>query len=405
MNKHQWVKLLAATAVVIGLAYWVNTSREPQVSSESSGAPLVVGLKAAVNDVKRLQVIGAGNQTLVTLDKSQGGWTVAERDGYPADIEKVRAYLLRLADSTLIEAKTSSPKLYSKLGVESVDAADAKGMRVDIEGMKAPVKIIVGNFNGQGVGATFVRRNDEVQSWLAKGTLTPEKLATNWVDKALIDIPSSRIEKIEIDNGGKLLVARKATPVEANFQIDNVPKGRELKSDFEGNGLAGVLSGMRFEEVKKAATDELTEANASIKMRYQTFDGVIIKAMSRVDGDKTWVAFSAALDPAVAEASILREQEQAKIDFENASKAHAQAAADKSAKDEKAVAEMPSAPSEPLSMTDPAKDKAEHMQKLEKEVSVLNARFSGWLYNLPPFTYSGMSRKIEELLKSETPEG
>jgi hypothetical protein len=403
MNKHQWVKLLAGTAAVVGLAFWVNAGREPQMSEESSGAPLVAGMKASINDVSTLRIVGAGDQTLVTLSKAESGWTVGERDGYEADIEKVREYLLRLADATLIEAKTATETLYAKLGVESVSSAEAKGMRVEVEGLKTPVKLIVGNYNSQG-GGTFVRRNDEKQSWLAKGTLTPEKLASNWLQKALADIPSSRIQRVETDVTGKLLVVHKTNPMEANFVVDGVPKGRELNSAFEGNGMASVLSGLRFEDVRKAGADEVTAANATVKTRFQTFDGVIITAMSQVQGDKTWVGFSAMLDPVIAEANILREQEQARVDFENAKKAHVEAVASQAAAEKKETVEVPAPPSEPLAVSDPAKDKAERMQKLEKEVSDFNARVRGWLYVLPPYTYANMSRKIEDLLKTESPE-
>lgn len=401
MNKHQWVKLLAGTAAVVGLAYWVNVGREPQMSEESTGAPLIAGMKASINDVSMLRIVGPGDQTLVTLHKAESGWTVAERDGYQADIEKVREYLLRLADATLVEAKTSNESLYAKLGVESVSAAEAKGMRLEIEGLKTPEKLIVGNFNGQGAGGTFVRRNDEKQSWLAKGTLNPEKLASNWLQKALTDVPSSRVQRVEIDVAGKRLVAQKASPVDANFQIDDVPKGRELNSAFEGNGMASVLAGLRFEDVRKSGADEVTSDNASVKSRFQTFDGLVVNAWSQVQGDKTWVSFSAVLDPVIAEANVLREQEQARVDFENAKKTQVEAAAQQAAAEKKESVEVPAPPSEPLAMSDPAKDKAERLQKLEKEVSEFNSRVRGWLFVLPPYTYANMSRKIEDLLKPE----
>ena len=404
MNQHQWVKLLAATAAVVGLAYWVNTSREPQISQEAGGAPLVAGMKASINAVTQLRVVAAGDKTLVTLDKSETGWTVAERDGYPADIEKVREYLLRLADSTLLEAKTSTEALYVKLGVENVSADTAKGQRIEIEGLKNPLKLIVGNFNGQGGSGTFVRRNDETQTWLAKGTLTPEKLPANWLQKALVDLPSARIQRVQIDVADNQLLAHKATPVDANFQIDNVPKGRELNSAFEGNGLAAVLSGLRFEDVKKASADEVNAADATIKARYQTFDGLVVTALARNVDDKNWVSFAAEIDPVIAAANIVQQQEQARVDYESAKKAQADAAANQSAQEGKETVEVPPPPSEPLAMSDADQDRAERMLKLEQEVRDLNARFNGWLYSLSPFTYSSMSRKIEDLLKPESPE-
>ena len=45
-------------------------------------------------------------------------------------------------------------------------------MLVSLDGLKQPVKLIVGNYNGAGGGGTFVRRDGEAQSLLVKGNLT-----------------------------------------------------------------------------------------------------------------------------------------------------------------------------------------------------------------------------------------
>ena len=404
MNQHSLIKLLAATAAVVGLAFWVNTARSPETSASAGGGLLVPGMKDKINQVDQLRVFGAGNQVLVTLKRQDNRWTVGERAGYAADIEKVREYLLRLADARLIEAKTANAALYAKLGVEDVKAPDAKGNRVEIDGLDKPVRLVVGSFNGQGGGGTFVRRDAEPQSWLAQGTLIPEKQPGNWLDKALADIPSSRIQRVEIGRDGKLLVAHKEHPSDANFQIDGVPKGRELNSAFEGNGLAAVLAGLRFEDVRKADSAAETTTPA-LTAHYVSFDGLVIDATSQIEGDKTWVRFAAHYDPVAAEAHVKREQTQAQADHAAASKAHADQLAATPAADAKApaqpAAEPPPAPVAPLAVTDPVKDRMQRLAAIEEEVAKLNARFAGWSFQLPPYTYSNMSRRMDDLLKPE----
>ena len=403
MNKH-WIKLLVVTVIAVLLALWVQAGRNPQSTDENHGAKLIPELKSEVNAVQQLRIVGPGDQTLVTLKKGESTWTVLEKDGYEADLDKVREYLLRLADASLIESKTANPELYERLGVGDVAGSDAKGLRIELEGMKKPVKLIVGNFNGQGGPSTFVRRNDEAKSWLVKGSLVPEKLAANWVQKALSDIPSSRIQRVEITWNGKKVVARKDTAADANYQIDDVPKGRELNTAFEGNGPASVLAGLRFEDVRKADPESLNATTATVSTRLQTFDGVVVTAISAYIGDKTWVEYSATLDPVIAEASILVSQAQAAKDYEASKQAAQEAAAQAAADAQKKDVEVAAAPEQPLAMTDPAKDKTERMQALQDEVSALNLRFKGWQFVLPPYTYSNMSRKMEELLKPEKAE-
>lgn len=411
MNQHTLVKLSAATIAVAGLAFWINTGRSPAITS-SGGIALVTGLKAELNDVQTVRVVAAGNQTLVTLNKAEKNWTVAERDNYPADIEKVREFLIKLADATVIEPKTSNPELYGKLGLQDVTATEAAGVRVEIDGLKAPAKLIIGNYSSQGGGGTFARRNDEAQSWLAKGTLTPEKQPEQWLAKNLADIPSTRIQRIELTKQGKKpLVASKQTAADANYQIENVPKGKELKSDFEGNALASALAGLRLEDVKKLQAAEPENSNEKLSARYTTFDGLVINAIARFQDDRHWVTFNAVLDPVSAEANILREQEQIRADYVTAKSAYdagnpsPKSDAENTPEDKAENAEGETAPPLiPLAVADAAKDKLERMQKIQQEVADLNARFQGWEFLLPPYTFSNMNRSIEDLLKPENPE-
>lgn len=411
MNQHTLVKLSAVTIAVVGLAFWINAGRSPVITS-NSGIALVSGLKAELNNVQTVRVVAAGNQTLVTLNKAEKNWTVAERDNYPADIEKVREFLIKLADATVIEPKTSNPELYGKLGLVDVAAPEATGVRVEIDGLKAPAKLIIGNYSSQGGGGTFARRNDEAQSWLVKGTLVAEKQPQQWLAKNLADIPSTRIQRIELTKPGKkLLAASKQTAADANYQIENVPKGKQLKSDFEGNALASVLAGLRLDDVRKLQTTEPENSSEQLSARYVTFDGLVINAVARFQDEQHWVTFAAVFDPITAEAHILREQEQLRADYLSAKAAYDAenpqqkpentVAAEEKGSDAEGKAAPPSIP---LAVADSAKDKLERMQKIQQEITDLNARFQGWEFSLPSYTFSNMNRSMEDLLKVENPE-
>ena len=231
------------TLIVLGgAALFVDHSRTPQSNVAEKAGMLAPGLRDHVNEVTKITFTSAGNQPAVTLVRGERGWTVSQRGGYPADLGKLREYLLRFADAILLEQKTANKDRYPDLGVEDITAADAKGVLVDLDGLPAPLRVIVGTFDGQGGNGTFVRRADEAQSWLAKGTLTPDKDPAAWLAKDLPGIAAERVARVEIRHadGRSVRVERKA-PGDTQLVIADIPKGRQPSSGYVANGLGSVL--------------------------------------------------------------------------------------------------------------------------------------------------------------------
>jgi len=188
MKTHHLLVLLAAAALAVIAALWTRTVHEPE-HAQGAGALLAPGLEAKVNEVSTIHVKGKDDAS-VTLERGTDNWTVKEKSGYPADTGKVRKLLIGIAQSKLVEQKTSNPQYYGELGVADPTAAapaetkpedsDAKkngdekpGALVEID---APVEgsdkvaLIVGN-SARGATATYVRKAGDSQSWLASGDL------------------------------------------------------------------------------------------------------------------------------------------------------------------------------------------------------------------------------------------
>jgi hypothetical protein len=400
----KFIRLALVAVIALGLAFWAGTRRQPSESATGQASELVPGLKAAINDIKTLTIKGAENAVIVTLKRTDSGWVVAEKSDYPADMAKVREYLLKLADATLAEAKTTVKESYPKLGVEDLDSKDAKGALLEIEGLAQPARVIIGNFNGRGGEGTFVRIAGQAQSWLAKGNLTVDKVAANWLQRDIVDLQSSRIASVEITTGGKTLRVFKNAAGDANYQVADVPKGRELSSEFVANGLASVLSGLRFDDVLSGAQNPPEGAKA-YDVVYRGFDGLDVSAKAWESDGKDYAQFSAAFDEARAGAMIDADQAKAKAEYE-AKKAEAEAAAQAAsaaAKDgaEATPAAPPAAPmpEAPLAVTDAAKDRADRLAALRKEAETLNTTFQGWTFVLPNYKFANMNKTMDDLLK------
>lgn len=388
INQKNLIGLGVATLAVVVVAIAVQHSRKPVSDFSDQASPLVVDLSEHVNDVSRLVVTTANKNTAVTLDKKNDIWSVAEKGGYPADIGKLREYLLKLADAKLVEKKTAKADRYADIGLSDISDPKAKGVAVAIEGLTAPVGFIAGIYNAQG-GGTYVRRSSEEQSWLATGNLIPDKEPANWLRKELANIPSDRIASVTITHAdGTVLRVFKDKPLDPHFTIANVPKGREPTSEFAANSLASVLADLKLDDVaptsKVAVPDEVTE------VRYATFDGVIVDARAWQVGDKHYVALSASEDMELAQkqvdAILAEEVTAAKADKANPV-----------AENSDVVGSTEKGEAKPV--LDPAMDREQRLAAIASEVETLNATFSGWSFVLPGNKIGNIDKTMEELLK------
>ncbi len=375
MNQKTLIGLAVAALVAIVIAFAVDRSNRPRSENggEAPAAYVVPALRDHVNDVDKIVITGAESKPVVTLTRGANGWSIAEKNGFPADTGKLRELLLKLADAQILEQKTSNKDKYASLGVEDVSAKDAKGVEVELGGLQKPVKLIIGNSNQH--GGTFVRRDGEAESWLESGSLVVDKKTENWLRKDLADIAATRISSVDITRpDGKTVRLAKAAEGDANFKLADIPKGREAGSDYAINGPASTLGGLKFEDAVPAK--DAPPAEKPLKARFATFDGLIFDVTAWEKDGKDYAQFAASEDETAAATHIDAEQAKAK-----------EAAAAKPAD----AKETPAA--------DPAKDRDAKLAALRKDVDDLNARFKDWTFVLPPYKYAAINKAPDDFLK------
>jgi hypothetical protein len=404
MNQKTLIGLAVAALVAIVVAVVVNHSRQPQ--SESGGVDtetsyLVPGLRDHVNDVDKLVLTGAENKPIATLTRGADGWTLAEKGNYAADTGKLRELLLKLADAKILEEKTSNKDKYETLGVEDLAGKDAKGVQIELGGLGQPVKLIVGNANTR--GGTFVRRAGEARSWLVSASLNVDKKAENWLRKDVVDVQANRIASVTVTHpDGKTVRVAKEDEGDANFKLADIPKGREVSSEYAVNGLSSTLANLRFDDVLPAK--DAAPGDKPLKARYATFDGLVVDVVAWEKDGKHYAQLSASVDSEQAGKHIEAQQAKAKADYEsklaehkNASAADAEKPAEGSAPAEtKADSAEPPKPPE---VADPAKDREEKLAAIEKEAADLNARVKDWTYVIPAYKYANIDKSMDDLLK------
>jgi hypothetical protein len=345
-------------------------------SGDGIGQLLVPGLDAAINDVTAL-TIRAGQDTL-TLRRSDGGWTVAEKADYPASMEKVRGLLVGLAGARLLEAKTSNPDNYATLGVAPPQDG---GLEVELgtaDGLLDGGAIVVGNSARAG-SATYVRRTGEDRSWLVSGNLSVETEASEWLDTLVTNIAGQRIQSVRIEHeDGEQVVIAKDNKASAEYTVEAIPDGRNLRYASIANPIGSALANLRFEDVlPRTALDDSFEAVSTV--RFNAFDGLVVTIRSYLrDGDR-FITLAGATDPALA-----------------ARFADPADTGDTTAGDiaDDAVASGEGGDATPVADGNAAVDEA-----VADQAERLNSSHEDWLYGIGSYKFDQLTRRMEDLLE------
>lgn len=386
MNSRTVVGLGIAAVAAIAIATGISLSRKPVADAAQGAGEVLPGLAEHVNDVRRISLTGPGQKLLVTLEKGEQGWSVKEKSGYRADAGKVREYLLRLSQSRLVEQKTANEQRYADIGVTDIGAAGAKGLLVALDGLPQPAQLIVGIINPRG-DATYVRRAGDKPSWLAKGNLIPDKNAANWLDKRIVDLPATRIREVSWSRpDGRSVRVFKTNAGDANYALADLPKGRELSSEFAANGEATTLAGLNFDDVLTAAEAPAPTDAKAYRATFLSFDGVVVELVGWKKDERFYAQFQARKDEAAFDAALTAAQAQAQADRDAQQTAASADAA-------KPVATPPAA------VADPARERSERSAAVDAEVAELGRRFSGWTFVLPAYKAAGFDKTADDFLK------
>lgn len=364
MSRKHFSWLLAVTAVVAVAVLLMPVRTGKDAGFERT--PLLPGLQQQVNELDWLRVVGAGDAVIVTLQRAEDHWRVEELHGYRADWARLRSLLADLAQAQVIEAKTTNPEFYERLGVEDVAAPEAAGVRVEFGESSELPAVIVGK-RAEGRDGRYARLQGEAQSVLIDRVLDLPAAREDWLDKAIVDIADSEVVEFEIRHAdGERVVARKVSADDESFQLQNVPEGREITSAWSVDSLANSLASLKLEGV---APDDEVDWGGAVRFGLVTADGLRIDidlATREAPGGgaeaaaEHWIRLQAGLYQTALESAV-----------------------------EVAPAANGEADGSSVEDTGGAAERA----------AEINTRVSGWAYRIPQYKYDSMSKRMVDLLQ------
>ena len=385
---------LLAGITILGIVVTILMNREPASHLPNSGKLLFPELLSMVNEVNEV-VVETKDQT-VTLMQGENAWGVKEKAGYRADLEKVKQALIGLAELRILEPKTKNPGLYDRLGLQDKEQEGSLSttLRVKTPDNPEAALVIVGNQRpakgNPRMSDIYVRQPGDPQTWLVMGNLPLEKVAVEWLDKEITALMSKRVHQVRVTHpGGETLLVSKDKPEDLDFQLDAVPPGFKVASQFAMNNVVGTLAQLSLEDVRKEE-DVNFQGQQGVKAVLETFDGLRLHLQTANVEDKTFGKISVEFDPA------LIRPEDGKSSSEKGEKAQSAATPQEVKMTELREGEQPhEKPSDLSPQEDPVLKKPEDVQK---EVVALNQRVQGWAYELPKFRVENFSKPKKDLI-------
>lgn len=264
------VLTMAALAAVVFLAPKDGSSGKLAVDTF-----LLPGMADRINDVNRVDILTAGNNTVATLVRDEGQWRVEQMGGYRADWSKLQALLAALAQARVIEPKTDKPEYYNRLGVEDVTSDDADSVLVSLSIGDQTTSILIGH-QAQGRPGQYVRLQDIPRSVLVDREFDVPRQLIDWADSRIIDINSSEVAEVEIIHpSSERVLAMRISADQTDFNLAGPLAEREVKSSWAVNSLGSVFTLLNMETVRPASSIDWTGA---VKMRVLSFSGLEILA-------------------------------------------------------------------------------------------------------------------------------
>ncbi|HUX08082.1 MAG TPA: DUF4340 domain-containing protein [Acidobacteriota bacterium] len=298
MSERNLIILAVTASILIILTALLYSGLDFSRESFKSGTPLLQGLDPEkIGSIK----IKKGEDE-VTLKRSEEGFVIEEKNGYPADTVKINNLLIDLLETRLAEKITDSAANHGELGVAEGSEDAITIILSDLEG-KQIAGIIKGKQVSRGAGS-HVRLIAENAVYSTEKTFTIDTNATDYMNDELFeDLETEKIARVDVITslGGYTLVRKPADgeDEEGKIILLDIPNGKTADEEACGS-VFEALDYLSFDDVRRADELQLVWDGTYVC----TFEsGLSYTIQSAKSGDKYYISLSAR-PPAVGQVTI-----------------------------------------------------------------------------------------------------
>jgi hypothetical protein len=377
MKAKNLIVLLIVAVVLGGVA--ILTQRSEEEPSDMIGE-LVMG-ELPMNDIAAITITSPDGSS--KLAKSADVW-VSETDfNYPADFNRIKAAILKLAELTV--GQVVDAEAGDKAAMKMVSPADSPDGGTLVEMMdgsgKQMASLLVGEtrkrsddsqgrFGGYPDGQ-FVSPDGGDTVYLVKDNLYEFNRATDWLDKQLLSVTAADVASVRIDGPDRDALELAVAEGGSDLAVAELGEKEEMDTS-QVSSIKSALSYLRFESVADPAlADTESGMDKADTFVVTTRKGEIytVQIGAKVpDSENRYARMSVALEPAAADESAEADAEQTGEEQQ-------------AAEEEKAR-------------------KAEERAQLEQQVADLNAKLGPWTYVIASYKSDTMTSTRDQVVKA-----
>jgi len=289
------VAILVVLLVVLGgaalLAQREDSARRPQ-NAAALGQLLLKDLKAA--DIARIRI--AEPKSTLTLERKEDSWVIVEREGFPADVAKVREFVIKMVGLKVAQTEPVGEKDRARLNL------DGSGTQVEFAGAdgKALATLRVGKklFRGEPenpekalADGRFVMLpgDDKSVVMVSDPLLLATAKTSEWIEKRSFQIEKVKSLEVRYPGGDGWRLER--TGDSAPWKLDGTLRPGEQVDTSKANAATYVLGLLELADVApKGASPETTGLDKPIRLRATTLGGLsYVVAIGKLEGENYYV--------------------------------------------------------------------------------------------------------------------
>ena len=230
--------LFAMAVLFIALLFQINPG-----DVEESPRLVFPGLKVQLPELTGIKVLNP-NGNSVSLVKQQDNWVLEGKSGYSVDFSKLSRFLMNVSELRIFEEKTSISTNHSKLGV--ADHEPGAGTRVVLS--PGEYSLLVGKAALS--KGSFVRYAEDAQVYLTNKPVAASADWIEWIDPVVINIEPANVREVTIESPAEQLLFADRNDLSGEFELREIPAGRELKYVTVADSLTRLLVNVRMLDVE-----------------------------------------------------------------------------------------------------------------------------------------------------------
>jgi hypothetical protein len=303
--------ILVVLLVILGgaaLVYQRDENARKPANSGVLGQPLFKNLKAA--DIAAIRIVQP--DATLTLQRAENGWSIAERDGFPADLAKVRDFVLKAISLKIGQSEPVAEKDRARVNLDDPakkGAAAATLVEFSAADGKALAKILVGKKyfkqepeNAQkapGDGRFVMLPDNPGTVFLVSDPLAQASArSADWIDRTSFQVEKVKTLEVRYPDGSGWRIERAGD--NADWKLAGAQPGERIEVT-KANAASYSLSLLELADVApKDAKDDgkMTGLDSPTLINATTLDGLdyAIK-VGKLEAQNYYVSFQVSGEP------------------------------------------------------------------------------------------------------------